>query len=341
MTGTPATVRDGSGTYVGISVLRDALVARGHEVELIAPESRVGAGARLWFNYRIRNAARAARPDVIVGFDLDGVFLDSAGALDVASIKGVVAEEMRFEKGFARASLRLQSWFEKRRVGRADRVLTTSRYAADGIARHYGIPAGTVRIVPELIDLRAWRKTLEAAPPAAREHASILCVAHLYPRKDVATLLGAMRLLQTRAVLRVIGNGPEFGRLCRLAKRLGLEDRVLFLNHLPLAELAEEYRRADLFCLPSRQEGFGIVLLEAMAAGLPIIAARAAAIPEVVGECGCLIEPGDVAGFARAIDDLLNDKAARQRLSEAGRRRVTRYDAPQVAEEFLSALDTP
>lgn len=336
-------MREGSGTYVGISVLRDALLARGHEVKLIAPQSRAGAAARLWFNYRIRNAARAERPDVVVGFDLDGVFLDGTGALDVASIKGVIAEEMRFEKGLSRASLRLQSWFEKRRVRRADRILTTSRYAADCIERRYGISADSVRIVPELIDLKAWRSALDAVPQEARERPGILCVAHLYPRKDLATLLRAVALLRTRAVLRVIGNGPEFGRLQRLSRESGITDRVSFLDHVPFAELAGEYRRADLFCLPSRQEGFGIVLLEAMAAGLPIVAARAAAIPEVVpdGECGVLVEPGDAAGFARAIDSLLADNTARGRFAEAGRKRVARYDAPIVAEEFLKAVNAP
>lgn len=343
VTGTPASVREGSGTYVGISALRKALLAMGFEVVLIAPRGHlISAIARLWFNYRARTAttARASRPDVIVGFDLDGVFLSTHGALDIACIKGVLAEELRFEKGWKRLSLLLQSWFEKRRVRHADRVLTTSHYAASSIERHYGVPAQDVHIVPELINLEHWHEALRRAQREPRPHPTILCVAHLYPRKDVATLLRAMAQLQFPAVLRIVGVGPELARLRRLSRQLLLEDRVHFLGHLSFAQLAQEYRSADIFCLPSRQEGFGIALLEAMAAGLPIVAARACAIPEIVhhGQCGLLVTPGDVAGFSVALDSLLKQPALRQQLGSAGLQRVARYDAPLVARQFLTAI---
>src|SRR6185312_6514335 len=104
--------------------------------------------------------------------------------------------------------------------------------------------------------------------------------------------------------------------------------------------LAAEYRNATLFCLPSRQEGFGIVLLEAMAAGLPVVAARAAAIPEVVPEplCGCLFEPGNEADLAHTLDALLGDATVRRDQSATARRHAARFDAPLVAAQFLHAL---
>jgi glycosyltransferase involved in cell wall biosynthesis len=165
-------------------------------------------------------------------------------------------------------------------------------------------------------------------------------VAHLYPRKDVATLLRAFQNLQRDVSLRIVGTGPELPRLRREARSLHVADRVEFLGHIPFSALAAEYRRADLFCLPSRQEGFGIVFLEAMAAGLPIVAARAAAVPEVVsdGECGILVAPGNSEGLAFALARLLSDPAARLRLGSAGLARVRRYDAPQVAGQFLEAV---
>ncbi|HYV42993.1 MAG TPA: glycosyltransferase, partial [Thermoanaerobaculia bacterium] len=176
-----------------------------------------------------------------------------------------------------------------------------------------------------------------------REEPSILCVAHLYPRKDVATLLGAMTRLRSEVALRVAGTGPQLDHLRILAERQGLARRVEFLGHVSFTRLAAEYRRADIFCLPSRQEGFGIVFLEAMAAGLPIVAARAAAVPEVLadGECGILVPPGDESALAAALQRLLRDPTERQRLSEAGSRRVERYDAPLVAARFLEAIGLP
>src|SRR5262249_30541396 len=104
--------------------------------------------------------------------------------------------------------------------------------------------------------------------------------------------------------------------------------------------LAEEYRSADIFCLPSVQEGFGIVFLEAMAAGLPIVACEAAAMPEVVvdGECGVLVPPLDVPVLAFALDRLAGSPEERRRLGAGGRDRVEQFDAPVVAEKFLEAI---
>ncbi|MGH9482633.1 MAG: glycosyltransferase family 4 protein [Terriglobales bacterium] len=343
VTATAANVRQGSGTYVGIAALRHALRAQGLQVGLIAPP-RMAAGAwrRLWFNYRVRGRLMRASADfcALVGFDLDGVFFGGGAWRHIAAIKGVVAEELQFESGLERASLRLLAELEGRRARRADRVIATSEYAAAAIRRHYRVAAERIRVVPELLDLGAWQGLLDAAPCEPRLRPRLLCVAHLYPRKDVATLLRALARMRIPAEAHIVGTGPERKRLCRLAAELGLEDRVQFLGHIRRAELAREYRNADLFCHPSRQEGFGIVLLEAMAAGLPVVAARAAAIPEVVpdGECGRLFDPGSPAGLAGTLEDLLADAAERARLGAAGRRHATRYDAERVAREFLAAL---
>ena len=129
---------------------------------------------------------------------------------------------------------------------------------------------------PEPIDLDRWRQALTAGPEPPRSGNTILCVAHLYPRKDVGTLIAAMARLPSDAVLRIVGTGPELARLRRQAGELKLERRVEFLGHVAFDRLAGEYGRADIFCLPSRQEGFGIVFLEAMAAGAVAIALSSA-----------------------------------------------------------------
>ena len=342
VTGTPADVRGGSGTYVGISVLQRAVEALGHEVELLAPGSRGGVSLlrRVFFNIRARSAAGRWAPEVIVAFDWDGLFLArSGGAVHIASIKGVIAEEAIFERGIPWLRLTTEAFLEGRHVRRADRILATSHHSAERLAVDYGLAPELLRVVPEPIDLARWRKALEDAPGVPAETPTILCVAHLYPRKDVATLLDAIARLPV-ATLRVVGTGAELARLQKQATRLQLADRVQFLGHVSFERLAAEYKRAHVFCLPSRQEGFGIVFLEAMAAGLPIIAARAAAVPEVVadGECGILVPPGDAPALAEALEQLLADAKERRRLGDAGRRRVERYDAPKVAALFLEAI---
>jgi len=188
-----------------------------------------------------------------------------------------------------------------------------------------------------------WQRAFESAPDLPRGGKSILCVAHLYPRKNVETLLAAMTRLSHQAVLRVVGIGPDLARLERRARELGLGGRVEFLGHVAFDRLTGEYRRADVFCLPSRQEGFGIVFLEAMAAGLPIVAARAAAVPEVVsdGESGILVAPDSADELATALDRLLSDPEERRRLGEAGRRQVMLFDISRVSRLFLDAVGLP
>jgi glycosyltransferase involved in cell wall biosynthesis len=341
VTGTPFGVQEGSGTYVGVSVLKSALEAAGHTVEVLAPPpGPVSFPGRLLFNLRARAVvhARESDFDVVVGFDLDG-FLLRRGKRRVAALKGVLADEAGFERGLPRLRLAVESLLEKRHVRRVERVITSSAYSAVRIAQAYGIPPERIAVVPEPIDLARWNRALEGVPPAASGVPTILCVAHLYPRKNVEQLLDAMALLPGPAALRVVGTGPERGRLETRARSLGVESRVAFLGHVPFDTLAAEYRRADLFCLPSRQEGFGIVFLEAMAAGLPVVAARAAAVPGVVsdGEDGILVSPDSPAELAAVLGRLLSEPAERQRLGEIGRGLVARFDAPLVAQQFLAA----
>lgn len=341
VTGTPADVRSGSGTYVGISVLRSALLAAGHAVDLIAPpRSSAGLLSRLVLNLRARAASRRERYDARVGFDLDGLFLPRSGGRRVAAIKGVIADELRFESGTIRARLRTAALLERANVRRADVVVATSRYAGRRLSEEYGVDASRIRIVPEPIDLARWAAALASVPKTARGDLTVLCVAHLYPRKRVANLVRAASLVETAARYRIVGVGPESRRLRRLVDELDLGGRVDFLGHVSFDRLVEEYRSADVFCLPSVQEGFGIVFLEAMAAGLPVVACRAASVPEIVedGETGVLAPPDDVPALSRAIDGLLRDETRCRELGDRGRRRVARCDAPVVAGAFLEAV---
>jgi glycosyltransferase involved in cell wall biosynthesis len=126
----------------------------------------------------------------------------------------------------------------------------------------------------------------------------------------------------------------------RLHAKLGLGETVNLLGDVSRDRLAEEYVSADIFCLPSVQESFGIVFLEAMAAGLPVVACRAAAIPEVVedGVTGLLVPPRDPAGLARALEAMAVDPERARAMGEAGRRAVPAYVPERVAARFLEAV---
>ena len=197
-------------------------------------------------------------------------------------------------------------------------------------------------MVPEPIDLAGWRARLAAVPPAPAHPPTVLAVARMYPRKRLEDLLAAAARLRERirdVRFRLVGDGPEAARLRALHARLGLGDTVRLLGDVSAATLAVEYVGADCFCLPSTQEGFGIVFLEAMTAGLPIVACRAAAVPEVVvdGETGVLVAPRDPDALARALETVLGDPARAKQLGVAGTRRVTMFDLEPIARRFVEA----
>ncbi len=112
-----------------------------------------------------------------------------------------------------------------------------------------------------------------------------------------------------------------------LVARLGIDERVRMLGYVAAEQLAALYAGASMLAFPSRFEGFGLPVVEAMAAGCPVVAADATALPSLVGDAGVLLDPDDVPGWARTISELLADDAARQRLSDAGRARAAELTA--------------
>ncbi len=221
--------------------------------------------------------------------------------------------------------------------------MVTSEYCARVVEREYGVPSAKIAVVPEPIDLVDWEARFARARPRREDGPTVLCVARMYPRKRIPDLLQAACSLRRRLPdvrVRIVGSGPERRQLLRLHAELGLGDRVLLLGEVSRTQLAEEYVNADCFCLPSVQEGFGIVFLEAMAAGLPIVACRAGAVPEVVphGVAGLLVEPRNPERLAGVLEELLTDPQRRKEYGEAGRRRAAEFDAARVAGRFLEAV---
>ncbi len=282
--------------------------------------------------------------DLVVGVDLDGfLWARRRRGPFVVMLLGIIADELKNERGWVRVLLTVQSRWERRNTGLADLVCVPSRYSAEVAQREYAVPPGRVAVVPVPIDLEGWEREFSRAVRRPRPGPTVLSVARLYPRKRMGDLLRAGILLRERIPglqIRIVGRGPEWAALNRLHAELVLGDSVALLGDLSRERLAEEYVSADLFCLPSAQEGFGIVFLEAMAAGLPVVACRAAAIPEVVldGETGVLVPPGAPEALAHAIEGLLSDPARARALGAEGRRRAGAYTPERIAERFLNAV---
>jgi glycosyltransferase involved in cell wall biosynthesis len=152
----------------------------------------------------------------------------------------------------------------------------------------------------------------------------ILNVARMAPPKGHAVLLEAIAALDVPFQAALVGDGPERPALEALASKLGLDDRVHFAGALPADQTLARYAEADVFCLPSFAEGLPVVFMEAMAAGVPVIASRTSGTPELVedGVTGLLVEPGRPEEVALALVRMAGDLELRRHLARAARERV-------------------
>jgi len=163
----------------------------------------------------------------------------------------------------------------------------------------------------------------------------VLTVCRLDPRKDIPTLVRAAKLVCNRnqhVKFLIAGEGGEEAGIRKLIDDLNLSRKVILVKEVPVHPAF--YAASDLFVLPSRYEGFGIVFLEAMSAGVPIISTTAPAIPEVVGDAGLLVPPGNSELLAEEILRLLKDEKLRRDLAERGLERVGRYDWDRLITQY-------
>lgn len=209
--------------------------------------------------------------------------------------------------------------------------------AADSVA-DFDLDPAQMRIVPLGVDTDLF------APADGRVPGRIVAVASAdRPLKGVVHLLEAVAKLRTDhdVELQLVSNLEPGGPTERRITELGIGDAVHVVNNISDQELASLLASAEVMCVPSLYEGFSLPTVEAMSCGTPVVASRAGALPEVVGDdgtCAVLVEPGDPEALAAAIRDLLDSPETRERLGSAGRRRaLDRYSWTSVAEATVAA----
>ena len=228
---------------------------------------------------------------------------------------------------------------------RARQVIAVSEATRAEILARYPVPAAKIRVVPEAAPAHV-RPPSEAAREAVRaryrlDGPYVLFVGLLEPKKNLGVLLGAVARLRaakawgTTELVVAGASGWGRDRWSVEAHRLGLDQSVRFLGAVPDGDLPALYAGARAFVFPSLWEGFGLPVLEAMAAGAPVIASRRGALPEVTGEAALLVEP-EVAPLADALGQVLDDPLLRARLREAGLARAAQFSWERTATETLA-----
>lgn len=241
-------------------------------------------------------------------------------------------------RGWIGPAMLARAWFGPSVLGRALRearaVVTVSATVRDELAARFGVDPARVHVVPNAADHLA---PLPRRPGRSKAGAPLLHVGHVEPRKNLELVLRALALDPELppALFAGASKGGERERLERLASELGVASRVRFTGPFDDARLAELYAEAAAVVLPSRLEGFGIPLLEAMRARVPVTASTAGALPEVAGDAAPLFAPDDVEGCVAAV------RAALARTDEELERAAERAGAhswERSADAFAAAL---
>ncbi len=349
VTSWPTKVSGGSGTAVFFNAFIHALQSCNYEVEIIAPNFDISDYVeatlkRFLFNTELRTDPRIHAADLVIGFDYDGYGLDVLNSPPLlTSVHAIYADLLQWESEPVRTMVQAQAFFDQIAMAKAVRVTVGSQYGKDRIVALYGIAPEKIVVIPHGMVDPSWLALVNARPRIENDHPIILSVGKMYPRKRIDVLLRALALLRTKyptVELRAAGDGLEWDRMRALAVDLGVDANVTWLGHVESdTDFAREWRQADIFCHPSSQETFGYVYLEAMILGKPIVAVRAGAAPEVLGDAALLAEPENPQALAYALDQFLQNEALRQRYGQRARERSARYTLQRMADGYARVIE--
>jgi glycosyltransferase involved in cell wall biosynthesis len=228
----------------------------------------------------------------------------------------------------------------------ARRVIVPSAFVRGTVLAQTDLDPSRVVVVPHGVERGVATAPGDLVARYGIDGPVVLYPAITYPHKDHATLVEAFArvLVDHPAALLVLPGRPDSAEPDLLARidRLGIGGRVRRLGRIPAADVTGLYDIAAVVAVPSRYEGFGLPAVEGMAHGVPVVASDATSLPEVVGDAGMLVAPGDVEEWAAAIGGLLGDPRQRTRLAAAGRQRANGFgraaNAAALAEVYRAAL---
>ena len=237
----------------------------------------------------------------------------------------------------------------RKSMKRSDIIVTDSEFSKSEIIKYYPQFEEKIRVVPCGVDLNKFTPEIESAEIARiKINFSIhgdyfLYLGTLEPRKNLVRLIEGYAKFREKSLaedkdkklpyLVLAGaKGWQFDEIFEKVTNLGLESSVIFTSYIPDEDLSPLIHGAIAFVFPSIYEGFGLPPLEAMACGTPVVVSNAASLPEVVGDCGVIVDAFDTDSIAKGLEDIFTDEFLRRKLSEKGIRRAKDFTWKRSAE---------
>jgi len=346
----PSSIKLGSGAAFFMKGLSTQLKKKGRNLKIFCLDEshksyHLYLMKRIIFNILLAFKTKFNN-EIVLGFDFDGFCVSRKNNFFIAFPRGILADIAPHEKRLNYLSLKFQAFLEKINLKRAGLIIVSSQYAKKKVVKLYNINLDKIAIIANGFELNTWKKYLSSQLLKKRNKKRILGVAKFYPRKKVEVLIKAFNLVLKKnknVELFLVGDGFELTKMKNLVKKLNINNYVVFCgNVVDREKMAFLYKNCDIFCHPSIQENFSNVLLEAMASSKPIVAAKAASMPEIVKNRvnGLLFPPNNSKILSEKLLELINDNSFCLKLGKKGYDiLVKNYLWEDKINEFIDCFD--
>lgn len=321
----------------------------------IFPMKRPNIRPRLWWildQMKLPGLIGQISPDIYVSLDTSLPLLTfSKKFITVVAVHDLIplVLEQEYKLPFDR---RLDFNLKMMAAKRSDGVLTISKYSMKELEKYLKIPVDRLKYIYEASDQNFTRSSSEKIDALRRKHANgkkyIITVGDLYgsdPRKNYLFLLNCFSRFITEEqdnglmllfVGKCGGKNNEYSRIKERAAELGIQEKIAFTDFVSDEDLAGLYSGSEAFVYPTKYEGFGLPILQAMSCGCPVVAANNTSIPEVAGEAAELFATNDQQSFLNALKKVLTH---RERYRKLGYENIKRFSWEKSAREFINYLN--
>lgn len=227
----------------------------------------------------------------------------------------------------------------------ADRVIAVSNFTKREIMRYYHTPAEKIDVVYQGCD-KAFAAPIDKHKlDEVRQQYNLpteylLYVGSIEERKNLMLVAYALKRMEKKPIVVAVGKRTRYtNKIVDYLERNGLAQQILFFHQVPFADLPSIYRMATAFVYPSRIEGFGIPMLEALSSGIPAIGCTGSCLEEAGGSGSLYIEPDDIDGMATAIYRVMNDSRLRQTMIEQGKMYAQRFNDKELCANLMAVYN--
>ena len=292
---------------------------------------------RLWRSWGVSAHAKRKRVQIYHGLSGELPYgLESKGIRSVVTIHDLIF--MRFPKYYPLIDRLIYRWKMRSACRRADRVIAVSECTKRDIMHYFGTPEEKISVLYQGCDEIYREPTSEGQKMAIRRHFRlpdrfILYVGNIEERKNLMLLAKALTLLPDQEIgVVALGHKTSYAkRVKKYAEAQGLRHRFRMISGVAFEDMPAFYQMAEAFVYPSRYEGFGIPLLEALTSGVPAIGCTGSCLEEAGGPSSLYVDPDDAQGLADALTRVLTDEALRERMIADGHDYADRFKAERLA----------